>query len=54
MPSEKSQESAFDLPARLRRKAEPALIDRDERQFAAIAGVLAAEVERAETRLAGA
>ncbi len=51
MPSEESQESVFDLPSRLRRKADPALIDRDERQFAAIARVLAAEVERTETRL---
>ncbi|GAA4055790.1 RNA polymerase recycling motor ATPase HelR [Microbacterium laevaniformans] len=51
MPSEKSQESVFDLPSRLRRKADPALIDRDERQFAAIARVLAAEVERTQTRL---
>ncbi|MBM7753917.1 hypothetical protein JOE53_002637 [Microbacterium laevaniformans] len=41
----------FDLPSRLRRKADPALIDRDERQFAAIARVLAAEVERTQTRL---
>ncbi|MFC7926904.1 hypothetical protein [Microbacterium laevaniformans] len=52
MPSEKSQESVFDLPPRLQRKADPALIDRDERQFAAIARVLAAEVVRTQTRLA--
>lgn len=52
MPSEKSQQSVFDLPPRLQRKADPALIDRDERQFAAIARVLAAEVERTQTRLA--
>ena len=52
MPSENTQESVFDLPPRLQRKADPALIDRDERQFAAIAAALAADLERTEMRLA--
>lgn len=52
MPSEKSQESVFDLPSRLRRKADPALVARDEQQFAAIAAALAADVRRAELRVA--
>lgn len=51
MSSESTQESVFDLPPRLQRKADPALIDRDERQFAAIAAALAADRERTETRL---
>jgi len=51
MPSENTQEGVFDLPPRLQRKTDPALIDRDERQFAAIAAALAADLERTETRL---
>ncbi len=52
MPMGDARESVFDLPERLRRKADRALIGRDERHFAALGAALAAEVERAEGRLA--
>ena len=52
MSMRKSSESVFDLPPRLRRKADPMLIGRDEQQFAAIAASLAADVQRTEERSA--
>lgn len=51
MPTQNDQTSPFDLPERLRAKADPALIRRDQEQFAAIAAALAAEVRRADDRL---
>ncbi|MDP3714094.1 MAG: RNA polymerase recycling motor ATPase HelR [Mycobacteriales bacterium] len=43
--------SAFDLPARLAAKADPALIDRDEQHFAAIAASLAHTIADLTDRL---
>ncbi|MEV5895622.1 RNA polymerase recycling motor ATPase HelR [Nonomuraea fuscirosea] len=43
--------SAFDLPARLAPKADPALIARDEERFAAIAESLAASIAELSARL---
>lgn len=52
MPTRNAPVSVFDLPGRLHRKADPALIGRDEAHFAALGAALAAEVERTESRLA--
>ncbi|MGW7104313.1 RNA polymerase recycling motor ATPase HelR [Streptomyces sp. NPDC054838] len=46
--------SAFDLPDRLSRKADPALIDRDEQHFAAIAKSLEDTIAELSDRLAAA
>ena len=51
MPETHDSASAFDLPERLRRKADPALIAGDEARFAAIGAALAAEIgQGAEAR----
>ena len=51
MPETHDSASAFDLPERLRRKADPALIAGDEARFAAIGAALAAEIARTNARL---
>ena len=51
MPETHDSASAFDLPERLRRKADPALIAGDEARFAAIGAALAAEIARTSARL---
>ena len=51
MPSSQPTASPFDLPERLHRKATPALIGRDEEQFAAMHAALASERERVRHRL---
>jgi hypothetical protein len=49
--SHQTTSSAFDLPAHLAAKADPALIDRDEQHFAAIAESLAQTIDDLSARL---
>ncbi|WP_417512542.1 RNA polymerase recycling motor ATPase HelR [Microbacterium sp.] len=51
MPETHDSASAFDLPERLRRKADPALPAGDEARFAAIGAAIAAEIARTNARL---
>ncbi|WP_243226330.1 RNA polymerase recycling motor ATPase HelR [Microbacterium sp. CIAB417] len=51
MPQRITTDDVFDLPERLRAKADPALIAGDRARFAAIAAALTGEVDRASTRL---